>query len=116
MLLLRLDSAELNRRDHAGYYVVNPSVVPRRGSVSEHRDRATLSHQRAELPDGEVRSLARPVDRKEAKADDASPVNLLVYAAQQLRRPLRSRVGGDRLDRGIVLCEGYARGVSVHRG
>src|SRR5690606_24292549 len=92
--------------EYALKHVIDPGVVALARAVAVEGDGPALEHEGCELANGQVRPLARAVDGKEAKAQHAHGVQVVIAVAKQLARPLGSSVGRDRpLDR-VLFTEG----------
>ena len=92
-------------RHHAVDDVVDECIVAAAAAVAEQRNRLARGDRPPELVDGQIRPLARAVDREEAQAGDVEPVKMMGGEQQELARALGRRVGRQRLEAGIGLLE-----------
>ena len=86
-------------------------VVARRAAVAENRNRLAGVNQAREFVDGQVRPLARAIDREEAQHRHVHFVNMMPRVAERLAGQLAGRIGRHGGKNRVALAE---RHLGIH--
>ena len=95
--------------------VFHIGVIAPCGAVAEHGDGHVVQNQAAELGDGQIRAVPRPIGREKPQAGEVQAIQMMESGCDQFAGPLAGGVGADGRVDVLRLVERSRVAVAVHR-